>query len=142
MGLDMSLYKKHYVQIEERPALEITGVKNHIDTSKVMFILEDFGYWRKANAIHSWFVTNVQDGDDNCGTYYVSREQLAELLATVNDVLADHSKAPELLPTQSGFFFGSTDYDNFYFSDLEDTKNILTEALKDTEADYEYQSSW
>ncbi len=45
-------------------------------------------YWRKANAIHNWFVSHVQDGIDDCGSYYVKAEQLQELLDTVNKVLA------------------------------------------------------
>ena len=36
-------------------------------------------YWRKANAIHKWFVDNVQNGDDDCGDYEVYWEQLMEL---------------------------------------------------------------
>jgi hypothetical protein len=42
-------------------------------------ISRDVAYWRKANQIHSWFVNNVQDGKDDCGTYDVSMEQLEEL---------------------------------------------------------------
>lgn len=37
-------------------------------------------YWRKAHEIHQWFVDNVQDGDDNCGEYYVDRSDLQELV--------------------------------------------------------------
>jgi hypothetical protein len=44
-------------------------------------------------------------------------------------VLADHSLAQELLPTQSGFFFGSTDYDEWYFSDVEDCKQQMEKLL-------------
>jgi len=36
-------------------------------------------YWRKANAIHRWFVDHCQDGNDDCHEAYVSREQLATL---------------------------------------------------------------
>ena len=36
-------------------------------------------YWRKANAIHKWFVENVQEGVDDCGEYEVTVEQLTEL---------------------------------------------------------------
>ena len=43
-------------------------------------IIEEVGYWRKANAIHKWFVDNIQDGEDDCGYYEVAPEQLEELL--------------------------------------------------------------
>ena len=43
----------------------------------------DFGkevcYWRKSNAIHNWFVNNIQDGKDDCGLYPVSKEKIKEL---------------------------------------------------------------
>lgn len=43
-------------------------------------------YWRKANAIHNWFVENAQDGVDNCGTYEVERYLLEDLLARCAEV--------------------------------------------------------
>lgn len=101
------------------------------------------GQWRKANAIHQWFVDNCQDGNDDCREAYVSRQQLAELLDAVTQVLADASKAEELLPTQGGFFFGSTEYDEYYKNDLELTKRILDKALlMSNEWGFGYQSSW
>jgi hypothetical protein len=57
--------------------------------------------------------------------------------------IADPSIAMALLPTQAGFFFGSTDYDQYYYADLEYTRGTLTKAL--AEADdgrFYYQSSW
>ena len=51
-------------------------------------VFEQVGYWRKANAIHRWFVQNVQDGVDDCGTYIVTREQLEQLKAACERVLA------------------------------------------------------
>jgi len=104
-------------------------------------------YWRKANAIHNWFVQNVQDGVDNCGSYYVNRGDMVKLRDTVREVLADTSKADDLLPTQSGCFFGSVEYDKGYWVDLEDTDKRLTAILEMPEDefkqwDFEYQSSW
>lgn len=42
-------------------------------------ISRDVAYWRKANQIHNWFVTNVQEGKDDCGHYSVDRSKLEEL---------------------------------------------------------------
>ena len=44
--------------------------------------------WRKANAIHKFFVDTCQDGNDNCERHWVSRENLEELLETINTILA------------------------------------------------------
>lgn len=144
MGLDMYLSKRAYVRRDERNQLRITGLKRKFDGSNVRCIIEHAGYWRKANQIHNWFVQNVQRSRDDCHEYPVSRDQLKELLGLVDEVLADHSKSGKLLPTVEGFFFGSTEYDEWYFSDLEETKKILTEALADEDEsiDFTYQSSW
>lgn len=53
-------------------------------------IHESVGYWRKANQIHGWFVDNVQDGEDDCGMYEVTEDQLIELRDVCIDVL-EHS---------------------------------------------------
>jgi len=106
------------------------------------------GYWRKANQIHHWFVKNVQDGKDECQRAYVTAENLTELLAIVNAVLSagDVGNAAMLLPTGSGFFFGSTEYDEWYFKDLEHTKAMLEGILGNAallkDWDIYYQSSW
>lgn len=100
------------------------------------------GYWRKANQVHNWFVDNVQNGEDDCGNYWVHQDQLQELLDLCNKVLADHSLADELLPSASGFFFGSTEYDEWYFEQLKNTVEILTRVLGVKDAEIYYTSSW
>jgi len=104
------------------------------------------GYWRKANAIHKWFVDNIGGGVDECQPMQVSKEQLAELLGLCVRVQNDHSLAGELLPTGSGFFFGSTEYDWYYFADITQTIIILKGALdgvgEDTWPSWTYQASW
>lgn len=97
-------------------------------------------YWRKANEIHRWFVENCADGVDDCKPVYVDGSQLKLLLDICKEVLEDHSKAEEVLPTQEGFFFGSTEYDEWYFKDLEKTVKML-EGL-DFDGDYIYEASW
>lgn len=151
MGLDMYLSKKTYVKQwdhqspEEKYEVVVTkGGKpvDNIKSNKVAYIVEEAGYWRKANQIHRWFVENVQRGDDNCGEYYVDREKLRELLELCKKVKSDSTLAEALLPSASGFFFGSTEYDEWYFNDVDNTIAILEEALEDDRADYYYSSSW
>lgn len=123
MGLDMYLEKK----------------------SKLSEEVEEVGYWRKANHIHKWFVDNLQGGVDNCETSEVTKEQLLKLKLICEIVLSDKKIANVLLPTQSGFFFGSTEYDEFYFEDLENTINILDLVIITTDFENEtitYSASW
>lgn len=132
-------------------------------------------YWRKANAIHKWFVDKVQGGEDDCKEYPVSSAQLIELRDTCKRVLdgsklvpgqvvagwtyrggqkitnledgqvvEDASVAKELLPTQDGFFFGCTDYNEWYLDDVKKTyEGLAALNLEEPyEGEYTYQSSW
>jgi hypothetical protein len=118
----MSDDEKHNVSVEGKSAKEIKP-------ERITHIEEEIGYWRKANQIHNWFVQNVQNGNDDCGSHYVSVEQLEELSTNCKAVLTDHSKAEELLPSSSGFFFGGTEYDEWYFDQLEQTVEIIDGIL-------------
>jgi len=150
MGLDMYLSKKTYVKYWEHNGdnnyeviVTKAGKPTNIDPKKVSYIVEEVGYWRKANQIHNWFVENVQDGRDECQESYVSREQLQSLLDICRIVKIDKDKAPQLLSTQSGFFFGGTEYDEWYFNDIDNTIQIIEEALSDENADdFAYRASW
>ena len=149
MGLDMYLNKRTYVQYWEHNGddnyeVKVTkgGKPTKIDPKKVKYIIEEAGYWRKQNQIHRWFVENVQEGIDNCGEYYVSKEDLETLLDLCQKVKADNSLAESLLPSASGFFFGGTEYDEWYFDGIDNTIEILKEALEDERGDYYYSSSW
>lgn len=90
----------------------------------------EVGYWRKANQIHNWFVQNCANGEDDCRPVEVPVSKLEQLLEECKMVLADHSLAQVYLPTQKGFFFGSTEYDEYYFEDLEDTVKILEPVIE------------
>ena len=90
--------------------------------------------WRKANAIHKWFIDNCNDGRDNsCDDIYVNIDHLKELLATIKLILKSKDRkkaATEHLPPCSGFFYGSTDIDNYYFQDLEYTQRRLEAIIQ------------
>ena len=123
MGLDMMLYRQG---TDGNPAEEVM-------------------YWRKANAIHKWFVDHCQSGVDDCGEYYVTVEQLEELLEACESILADHAKAPDILPTQSGFFFGSTEFDEWFWEDIKRTVIELHKVLTNPDIkhwDFQYRASW
>lgn len=156
MGLDMYLSGKRYISkhfnegdAEKAEAIqklfpELEGIDGRFgDASPVKEISIDVGYWRKANAIHDWFVREVQGGEDECRPHYVGREQLTELRQICEEVLENRKLASKLLPTTSGFFFGSTEYDQYYYDDLEATVKIIETALAlPTAWEFEYRSSW
>ena len=162
MGLDMYLRKKIYVGanythrgITGTIELSSQGTALPIKFDRVSEIVETVGYWRKANQIHHWFVENVQEGDDDCKEYIVHESHFKTLLDMVQRVLDSRGTMIEKevaseLPTAEGCFFGSTEIDDWYWSDLEDTKNLITSVLQEIEEDkasgawidYYYQSSW
>lgn len=152
MGLDMYLSRERYIgaNYEHRNVkgkIELTEGKDdtpiNIELNKVKYIEEEAGYWRKVNAVHNWFVNNVQNGVDECQKCYVQKEQLEELLRICKLIKEDHTLAESLLPTQGGFFFGTTEYGDWYFQGIEDTIEILTKALENSDNyEYYYQSSW
>jgi frataxin-like iron-binding protein CyaY len=145
MGLDMYLYARQFA---------FNGFKNQdlynklvqeapfaLDTASVQV---QVAYWRKANQIHKWFVDHVQDGKDDCEEYRVTRDQLQLLLDNCKLVLINKEEAKTLLPRQEGFFFGSYEYDEFYWYDIQDTIDQLEKILNEypEEWDFQYQSSW
>lgn len=158
MGLDMYLdqrkrvgmfdeNKKDYVE-----SAKITVEKTFTDGTKSTEEIEvprmhssitmrvPVAYWRKANMLHRWFLSAAEAKEDNCEPLDITGKQIQELVQLCRDVLADHSKAKDLLPTCAGFFFGDTEYDEYYFECLEETVNMLKDL--DPDAWYVYQASW
>ena len=142
MGLDMSLNAERYVCYEENDsAFEISKFFPELDKFRVKSVVVEVAYWRKANAIHNWFVENVQGGKDDCGSYWVRREELKELRDLVSEVL--ETKNAKKLPPKPGFFFGSTDVDDYYWEDLRETIEMIDKVLElPKEWIFEYESSW
>lgn len=149
MGLDMFLYirKSEYRSKYHKDKGCNLKLEYPKDITKFIPDLKDdisicrstdykVGYWRKSNHIHNWFIEKCADRDsngvpiDDCKPMIVTVDNLKELLETCKKVLADHSLAQSLLPTQSGFFFGSTEYGEWYYSDIEDTIKIIEPVLK------------
>ena len=176
MGLDMSLYRipkteyplnmvlsandfVRYVCDEDFSELfkvwyeehsdHLPSMKTIYDLAKLCpdyIFIKEVGYWRKANAIHKWFVDNVQDGQDDCQFHRpVTKEDLETLKGLCKAVLDDHSKAEKLLPTMPGFFFGTYDYDEIYFEKIQCTHDLCKKLIEEFDFEnYElyYASSW
>lgn len=158
MGLDMYLYAKKTVSSnydtpenqELYKSLVNTMNASHFEASEDQLRFADvrvqLAYWRKANEIHNFFISECADGKDDCSPVYVFRKNLNELLRRCNLILEtkDVEIAKNTLPTKSGFFFGGTEYDEYYFQSLEETKKVLENILQNSQDDweFEYQASW
>lgn len=76
---------------------------------------------------------------------YIFKDGKKEACLEDGQVLEDHTLAEKLLPCQSGFFFGGTGYDQWYWQDLESTKEIIEAILKNPAMEkmtFSYQASW
>jgi hypothetical protein len=152
MGLDMYLTRKTPVWSYGTKEYSVQVTKNNeplpfIESEKIEGVIEEVAYWRKFNALHNWFVENVQDGVDKCQTSAVTLEQLKSLLNLLKEVQENSDKAEELLPTTEGFFFGGIEYDDYYFEELSNTIEVLEKLINDDEKydeyfEYFYHASW
>ena len=143
MGLDMYLNAKRFIWFgEDELGDKVAEVFPELKGKRVKEVIVEALYWRKANAIHKWFVDNCQEGEDDCGNYYVGREQLEELRQLVLEALAE--KDASKLPPQAGFFFGNTDINEWYWDDLRRTAEGLDRVLAEfpEQWEFEYHSSW
>ena len=160
MGLDMYLYLERYEslsnwdnklsqeKIDSFYPQELKELRK--DLFEYNFLSKttkyQVAYWRKENAIHKWFVDNCADGIDECQDVYVPLEKLEELVEVCEEVLNNQSSAEDKLPTQSGFFFGSQKYDEWYYKGLQYTVNTLKKVIEvmKTNSKYEcyYHASW
>lgn len=154
MGLDITFYKAkrskdnetkerlEEISLEEiRKTLATEYIKS-IDerNSKVIKELEEekentnpwnkVAYFRKVNFLIPFF-----GYEENCSNIEIDKYQVEDLIEACKEVLANHDKASFLLPTQAGLFFGSTDYDDLYFDDVQNVKEKFEEVLADFNMD-------
>lgn len=158
MGLDMFLFK---ARKSNHSAKELSALDRHdlspededikdllplyeSDYSKGKYcIFKEVAYWRKFNALHQWFVTHVQIGIDNCDMYEVTKDHILDLLDTLFSVIEE--KDPTYFMPTSGFFFGSTEVDEYYWEQIADTREKMYCLLNDFDWENErlfYLASW
>jgi hypothetical protein len=166
MGLDMYLEARKYfskvsftqISISETPLPDYQKIASLFPPNADEFgestgatIDLTIGYWRKANQIHAWFVRECGGGVDECQRTPVRDGKLRELkvviefLLDIKDLPTAGDEIEKLLPTQSGFFFGSTEIDEYYWNDLRRTLDILNKAIELEEqygCSIAYQASW
>lgn len=157
MGLDMYFYLEKY-ESQSRFSDKDNVVLHYDEDLKELeedIFIRNFksietryqvGYFRKFNALHSYIVNKYANGEDDCRPILLDREDIEEILTTLKSVNKDN--ASEVLPTQTGFFFGSQEYDEWYFEDIEYAIDLLEKMLKVLEKDSKnrwsayYEASW
>lgn len=139
MGLDQALIKM------DRESFALVDKWQNGDHTADFPEVETEQPWtgRKENHIQLYVETEVGDVD-NCGYLPLEKEHVERLVDRLRRVHDDHSLAAQLLPTQEGFFFGGTDYDEWYFGDIEQELKDFTQILEDWDDDavYAYWAWW
>ena len=136
----MSLYRevqlKGKMEITDKKLDEVLGGEKMRPSVK-----HEVCYWRKFNALHKYFNDHFNEQDnDNCVNMYMDIEDITELLRLVKQirkqVIVKDKKItnPEVcgaLPTEEGFFFGSTDYGEYYVYNLDETIKQLSKVVEE-----------
>lgn len=139
MGLDMYFYLEKYESQfnfsdkdnvvlhydEDLKELENDILKRNFKSVETKY---QVGYFRKFNALHSYIVDKYANGEDDCKPVFLDREDIKEILTTLKSV--NQENASEVLPTQEGFFFGSQEYDEWYFEEVKYAIDLFEKMLK------------
>ena len=159
MDLDMSLYRE--IQLKDKMEITDEKVREVVGDGARPSVKNEVCYWRKFNALHKYFDDNFNESDnDNCVNMYMSIDDIKELLRLVKQIRekivldGDKIANPEVcseLPTEDGFFFGSTEYDRWYVEDLDNTieqlekviaehKKLIEVGVREYDIDYYYRA--
>jgi len=93
---------------------------------------EEVAYFRKFNALLKWVDTHVKKVE-NLKDVILGKDDLQNLLNTLDAL--NEKNSHELFPTAQGFFFGSLEYDEWYWQDVGELKTIIQKLLE--EVDFE-----
>lgn len=158
MGLDMYIYKtkktghsvKELTKLDNNPKEDDPAIAEFLPLYTPFESMPDYksifkqvAYWRKFNALHQWFVTHVQLGIDNCGLYELDQDVLRSCHDTLEE--AFYKKNHYILPPTQGFFWGSTEIDDYYWNNVEEAIQTISSLIDNTDWATErlfYQSSW
>jgi hypothetical protein len=131
MGLDQYLY------IEK----DVSDIQNKDELAKLLFsmygisgdissIKTEVGYFRKFNALHELVIKQCGYDVTDDSNIRLDKEACEKILNALEEVEKDHNKAEELVPTTDCFFFGSLDYDEYYYECVENAVKLFKKIIK------------
>lgn len=136
MGLDINVTKiaKSMVKTNTnswKDYEKLIDELNDIDCENFEFL----AYFRKVNFLFEFFSGSLNEEET---TAVITRGEMEELIEKCEFVLNNRDKASEILPTCDGFFFGSLDYDDYYFESVAKVLLSFQVILENYSDDYLY----
>lgn len=174
MGLDIYLFRTRIATDNDAKKIKEI-IKDNSNETDIVEVKTDVAYWRKANAIHHFFMNINKNSFEKTGEIRVSLEDIQKLLDickrikkeavlkneriigsyTIKDgkevpnyiegqIIENQEICEELLPTESGFFFGPTEYNSFYMNQIDSTIEQLEKIIESHQKYdvYTYIASW
>ena len=136
MGLDINVIKIAKSMIKTntnswKDYEKLIDELNDIDCENFEFL----AYFRKVNFLFEFFSGSLNEEET---TAVITRGEMEELIEKCEFVLNNRDKASEILPTCDGFFFGSLDYDDYYFESVAKVLLSFQVILENYSDDYLY----
>lgn len=159
MGLDISITVNKKAGLEEKRAqdakiyAEADALWKDGNAKEALTLLEKIShsaektfFFRKVNSLVAW-VERLKGEVENCETVELSFSDITELQSNLDKLLSDKTidNAEDLFPTMTGFFFGSVAYDDTYFSDVLEVKQMCDFILNhynETDHLIEFCADW
>lgn len=88
---------------------------------------KELAYFRKYNFLIPFFEEYYDVEIENLRDLSIGKDGIKELISRCEEVLDNHILADKLLPTTEGFFFGNTEYNEYYYEAI---KDCLTKCLE------------
>ena len=154
MGLDIFFHKRTYNQHNPNEPISIDE-----DGEKHYEEMPEIAYFRKVNFLMSFFDYYEKCEDEgnmegDCCYVPISEDEISALIDACSETIKRRKEIEKAvkegididdLPLQpeSGFFFGSTDYDEWFFEDVKEVKKKFKAILSDLKDDEEvFMYAW
>lgn len=121
-------YVRYEFERRQLKECEVKKVEYWVNEILASFVNGEDMYYRKVNFLYAYFADRLDN--EQC---IVTLEDCKKIIKYAETILEtrDTDLAEKLLPTQSGFFFGSTEYDDYYFDDVKDVLEQFSEYIDD-----------
>ena len=132
---DIYTINPEYSTVELEPVVNIDGYNTN--NYELFHVSDTERYYCKANQIQNYFEERFyEDGNDCDSDEYdnvvtkIDDLTIDDIIARINNIESNKETAKEEFPTTEGFFYGSTEYDEFYFETNNEFKSDLIELQK------------